>query len=194
MAVAGVVKTARREAALMVRNGRFGVKQGIMRVSAGWAGWGAGAALPPFHEDVRHVHRTSDTDDGPITSFLQFTRDAGQAAAARRWTRETLRDVSDDELDDILLVVTELVSNAVDHGTSPYVLRLCQSAELCHVRVEVDDASADMPVLDSSRLGGDRGRGMVIINRLAKDWGVSPGLEGKTVWAEITCEPRFPSA
>ncbi|WP_157529019.1 ATP-binding protein [Nocardia sp. NRRL S-836] len=105
-----------------------------------------------------------------------------------------MHDVGDDELDDILLIVTELVSNAIDHGTSPYVLRLFQSGAPCHVRVEVDDTSTDLPVLGTSRLRGDRGRGMVIVNQLCKDWGVMPGPEGKTVWAEITCEPQYRSS
>ncbi|WP_053734355.1 ATP-binding protein [Nocardia sp. NRRL S-836] len=125
---------------------------------------------------------------------MEFAGNAGAPAAARRWTREMLPDVSGDELDDILLVVTELVSNAIDHGTSPFALRLSQSDEPCWVRVEVDDAGADLPVVGVSRLHGDRGRGLVIIDQLAKDWGVIAGPAGKTVWAEIACEPPFRSA
>ena len=94
-----------------------------------------------------------------------------------------------DELDDILLVVNELVSNAFDHGRSPRRMRLRRSTEPCFVRVEVDDTSPGPPTLGSSRLGANRGLGMVIVNRLAKDWGVTHSLNGKTVWAEITCEP-----
>ncbi|MGZ3146331.1 ATP-binding protein [Lentzea chajnantorensis] len=143
---------------------------------------------------MRHVGHSEQTDDGPRSSEMPLTGQRGELASARRWTRAVLRDVTEDELGDIELIVTELVANAFDHGRIPYVLRLHRSEEPCLVRVEVDDASPELPVLGTSRLGGDRGRGMVIVNRLAKDWGVTSGEHGKTVWADITCEPPFRSA
>lgn len=100
-----------------------------------------------------------------------------------------LPEVTCDELEDVLLVVNELVSNAYDHGRSPRRLRLHHSSEPCFVRAEVDDASPELPTPGRSRFGAGRGRGMVLVDRLAKDWDVTPGTSGKTVWAEITCEP-----
>lgn len=132
------------------------------------------------------MERTSEADDG--SRSMQFAGDVGDAAATRRWTRESLQGVSDDELEDVLLIVTELVSNAADHGASPHALRLRHLTEPSRLRVEVDDASTDLPVLGVSRLSGNRGRGMVIVDRLAKNWGVVLTSQGKTVWAEITCD------
>ncbi|GAA3690181.1 hypothetical protein GCM10022267_90960 [Lentzea roselyniae] len=133
------------------------------------------------------MHPTSRFDDIPRPQVLDLDDYAHDVAAVRRWTRSALSGVTADELEDILLVVNELVSNAFDHGRGPRRMRLHRSTEPCFVRVEIDDTSPDPPTLGCSRLGGNRGRGMVIVNRLAKDWGVTHSLHGKTVWAEITC-------
>ncbi|MCE6995513.1 ATP-binding protein [Saccharothrix sp. S26] len=110
----------------------------------------------------------------------------------RRWTAEALTDLTDDELDDCLLVVTELVSNAYDHGLPPCRLRLFRSLDPCFVRIEVDDASPDRPVLGHSRISDLRGRGIMIVDRLCKDWGVTSHADHKTVWAELTCASAGP--
>ncbi|WP_170155108.1 ATP-binding protein [Lentzea atacamensis] len=143
---------------------------------------------------MRHVARSCPADDPPRPATMQLTGNLGEVAEARRWTRDVLLGVTEDELQDIELIVTELISNAYDHAVAPYALRLHRSSEPCFVRVEVDDASAELPVLGRSRFDGSRGRGMIIVNRLAKDWGVTEHATGKTVWAEITCEPPFRSA
>ncbi|WP_089962469.1 ATP-binding protein [Lentzea xinjiangensis] len=132
---------------------------------------------------------TSQLDDVPKPLALDLDGQGRSLATIRRWTRNALSAVTEDEAEDILLLVNELASNAFDHGRSPRRLRLSRSMEPCFVRVEIDDASPDPPTLGTSRLGGNRGRGMMLVNRLAKDWGVTHGPGGKTVWAEITCEP-----
>jgi anti-sigma regulatory factor (Ser/Thr protein kinase) len=134
------------------------------------------------------VQHLGQTGDEPACGTLDLDNDVRRIAAVRRWTRETLAGLTEAGLEDIELVVNELASNAFDHGRSPRLLRLYRLTEPCFVRVEVDDSSPEPPDLGSSRLGGDRGRGMVIVNRLAKDWGVTHGIGVKTVWAEITCE------
>ncbi|PWK80815.1 anti-sigma regulatory factor (Ser/Thr protein kinase) [Lentzea atacamensis] len=132
---------------------------------------------------------TGQLDDNPRPAVLDLDRQVSGLAAVRRWTRDALCGVTADELEDIVLVVNELVSNAFDHGSAPRQMRVHRSMEPCFVRVEIDDGSAEVPTLGTSRLDGDRGRGMLLVNRLAKDWGVTPRSDGKTVWAEITCEP-----
>ncbi|WP_170166587.1 ATP-binding protein [Lentzea atacamensis] len=142
----------------------------------------------PTAEDVTPIHSSSRLGDSPRPRSLDLD-EVQDVAAARRWTSAVLSGVTDDELDDILLVVDELVSNAFDHGLSPRLMRLHRSEEPCLVRVEVCHASTQVPVLGRSRLGGHQGRGMLIVNRLAKDWGVTLVPHGKTVCAEVECEP-----
>ena len=136
----------------------------------------------------------SEPSDGPTARSLDLDHGARHLAAVRGWTRDALPGVTTDELEDILLVVTELVSNAFDHSRGPRQLRLHRSTEPCPVRVEIDDASTQVPVLGTSRLGGTRGRGLIIVNRLAKDWGVTTTPSGKTVWAEVECQHPFRSS
>ena len=86
----------------------------------------------------------------------------------------------------ILLVVTELVSNAVQHGKEPIELRLSMATSA--VRIEVDDAEPRPAIM---RRPGDRetsGRGLVIVDRLGR-WGCAPREgDGKTVWCEVDVE------
>ncbi|MFD5830652.1 ATP-binding protein [Lentzea sp. NPDC060358] len=110
-------------------------------------------------------------------------------AEVRRLTRLALTGVRTADVDDVLLVVTELVCNAFDHGRGPRLLRLRVSPHPCVVRCEVDDTAPELPVLGRSRLGPFRGRGIVLVDRLATAWGTDRGESGKTVWAELDCRP-----
>ena len=87
--------------------------------------------------------------------------------------------------EDLLLVVSELVTNAVQHGAEPIVVTVVRAPE--RVRVEVTDGAADSSP-HSSRVPQDAetGRGLSVVTRLAAAWGwrASPG-RGKTVWAEL---------
>ncbi|MCX5206883.1 ATP-binding protein [Streptomyces sp. NBC_00237] len=86
--------------------------------------------------------------------------------------------------DDAVLVVSELVGNALVHGEGPVVLRLAHDGPL--VRIEVRDTSSVLPYRHSVRENEVAGRGLLIVGELAADWGVviGPG-RCKTVWAEL---------
>jgi anti-sigma regulatory factor (Ser/Thr protein kinase) len=105
----------------------------------------------------------------------------------RRWAAQELADLSDDLLGDVLLIATELVTNAYDHGLFAREIRLRRIVEPSAVRIEVDDSSSAQPVLGHSTVDRRRGRGLVIVDRLSRDWGVIPNVVGKTVWAEVAC-------
>lgn len=107
----------------------------------------------------------------------------------RHWVGSTLSGVADDHLSAVMLVCTELVTNAYEHADRPDQIRLWHTLTPCRVRVEVDDGVPEPPVPGASRLGDHRGRGMILVDKLA-DWGVHPTAAGKTVWAEIACDQR----
>jgi len=99
----------------------------------------------------------------------------------------------------VLMVVTELVTNAYDHGRGPVEIRLGHTRTPCLVHVEVDDSSPDHPAVAAPSQTTPGGRGMLIVAKLATAWGVRehPGTGGKTVWADVPCEaadtePRTP--
>ncbi|MFD8736883.1 ATP-binding protein [Streptomyces sp. NPDC059618] len=88
--------------------------------------------------------------------------------------------------EDVLLVVSELVTNACLHAEGPDELRIsCDNKVL---RIEVSDRGSGQPAPRTPhRAGRPGGHGMFIVQRLCLDWGVvrTPGVAGKTVWAEL---------
>lgn len=133
-----------------------------------------------------------EADARPLT--LELTDAEPPLVGIRRWTSELLSDRSDDEVEDCLLVVTELVANAYDHGEAPRRVRVWRSWGPCAVRIEVDDAGGGEVVVGRSRLSPERGRGMVLVAYCSAEWGVDRHEDGKTVWAEIGCSAGLPDA
>lgn len=110
--------------------------------------------------------------------------DQPDLAAMRAWVSTTLSDLPEDVRLDVLLVCTELASNAYEHAIGPRAVRVQRHADF--VRVEVDDHTpAELPQLGQSRLGNSRGRGLTLIAALSRCWGTREMVGGKTVWAEI---------
>ncbi|GAA2977377.1 ATP-binding protein [Streptomyces fulvorobeus] len=88
--------------------------------------------------------------------------------------------------EDVLLVVSELVTNACLHADGPEELRIGHTPKA--LRVEVVDRGAGQPTPRTPhRAGRPGGHGMFIVQRLCLDWGVTrtPESPGKTVWAEL---------
>jgi anti-sigma regulatory factor (Ser/Thr protein kinase) len=131
----------------------------------------------------------SDDEAEPQPLVLELTGDPlPPLVQVRAWAATALADLDDDDLHAVQLAATELLANAYDHSRGPIRVRLTRSQGQCAVRVEVDDGSPQPPTLGRSRLGQDRGRGLVIVAKLAADWGSRPLPDGgKTVWALIPC-------
>jgi hypothetical protein len=92
-----------------------------------------------------------------------------------------------DELEDALLVVSELVTNACSHGRGAILLEL-RWLPPATLRVEVFDGNAQLPTPRMRRLlGRTGGRGMYIVAALSERWGVTcrRTVPGKSVWAEL---------
>lgn len=99
--------------------------------------------------------------------------------AARRLVRRTL-DGRDEELVDIAeLLTSELASNCVRHARTGFEVRICSSQE---VRIEVRDSGGGTPRLHEPTLEDTSGRGLRIVEAMARRWGVEQGPGGKTVW------------
>ncbi|ARQ70338.1 ATP-binding protein [Streptomyces marincola] len=130
---------------------------------------------------------------------LRLAGAPGVVSRAREFTRAALHDwdwlpAASEEVraaaEDMLLVVSELVTNACLHAGGPDELRIGRGAKL--LRVEVLDRGDGVPALRTARRPGrPGGHGMFIVQRLCLDWGVThePGAEGKTVWAELAAPP-----
>ncbi|BDM69127.1 hypothetical protein HEK616_26140 [Streptomyces nigrescens] len=79
------------------------------------------------------------------------------------------------------LVVSELVTNAIRHGTGPITLRLIRQAGLI---CEVFDGGSTAPHLRHARTTDEGGRGLFIVAQLTRRWGTRYTPTGKIIWTE----------
>ncbi len=112
----------------------------------------------------------------------RFRADRGEVARAREFVRGI---VPPDEqvVDDLVLVTSELATNAVLHARSTFVVRVFQARR--SVQVWVHDSEPVPPIRRRGPHRDPSGRGMEIVASIARRWGVVPDDDGKWVWAEL---------
>ena len=118
--------------------------------------------------------------------WAEFPADVSAAAAARAWVREVCAAWGlGGVVDDAVLVVSELISNAVDHArsTSRATLSLDQRGLAIAVR---DFYVCEPPRPKSLKPSGTRGRGLFVVSMVSSAWGVDEHADGKTMWAVLT--------
>jgi anti-sigma regulatory factor (Ser/Thr protein kinase) len=107
---------------------------------------------------------------------------------ARRQARSILGSwvVGSRAIDDVLLVLSELVTNAVLHAgqAQSAALVLCDD----RVRVEVADRSRVAPSPSPYGLDAPTGRGLGLVQALSLEWGVAHQAQGKLVWADVALD------
>lgn len=142
---------------------------------------------------------------------LEIRPDPAEVGRARRWVRSRIAGsvigVDEPLAETLILLVSELVTNAVVHTGRPAVLRLSlpgatgdaateegapgeASAEAAGeaaatVRLEVADTSACPPRPRCSDGDATNGRGLALVDGLADRWGWSPEGAGKRIWCEV---------
>lgn len=119
-----------------------------------------------------------------VTPSASITLPTDATAASQ--AREFLKSVSCHAhharvLNDALLLVSEVVANAVRHGSPPVTATVaCVSDEVLQIRVT--DGSPFPPRPRKADVLDDGGRGMTLVDLLSEDWGVDPTEDGKSVW------------
>ncbi|MFD4389213.1 SpoIIE family protein phosphatase [Streptomyces sp. NPDC058486] len=102
---------------------------------------------------------------------------------ARRLARRALARWDLEELtDSVELLISEVVTNAVRYAERPVTLRLLKTDVL---RCEVGDDSPQLPRQRRARDTDEGGRGLFLVNRLARRWGATRLSGGKVVWFEL---------
>ncbi|MGP7959211.1 ATP-binding protein [Sanguibacter sp. A247] len=109
-------------------------------------------------------------------------------APARRWAAGHLKEAGVDGhlLDILVLLVSEVVTNAVAHATPPVLMHLEVSNTVA--RVEVTDQAREVPVIRRPAPTQGGGRGVGLVDQLATRWGVVSSDDNgylKTVWFEV---------
>jgi anti-anti-sigma factor len=129
--------------------------------------------------------------DAPAAWTWEFPPTHASARIARDVVRGALRDagVADASVEEAVLAANELVTNAILHARTNCTLRLFVDRDVLRVEVEDRDPSHLSPVV----LGPDaaNGRGLVLVERLAAEWGHEMLADGKIVWCEVH-RPRDP--
>lgn len=147
-----------------------------------------------MHEQHSHLVSIYGLTEGgyvetraPAVAELRLAERNTSAALARQFTRSTLASwQSPGSHDDIVLVVSELVTNALLHGHGTPVVRLLDGDD--RVRVEVCDDSPLLPV--SHRVTPTSGLGLRVVEQLSSAWGASRRGRGKVVWCELPATPE----
>ncbi|MBM7091919.1 ATP-binding protein [Streptomyces sp. S12] len=142
--------------------------------------------LPPLDPAA-----VSDAASCALPARYEAVRDA------RRFTRATLDQWElGDRFDDVCLVVSELVTNALRHALPADAPRLCDQEPPVRLHLmrwterlvcAVRDPSHDSPVArDSDDCAAESGRGLFLVDSFSDGWGWHPlagALHGKVVWA-----------
>lgn len=154
------------------------------------------AMYPPLGAEAYEPHRAG------VFGLPALPASAGEA---RRTVRELLGEwgLRPETCEDALLITSELVTNALTHTDSEWIV--CRLHITGHrLRIEVEDQNSGHAQPARRRPGPDdqNGRGLMLVGMLSSDWGVcdTPQRSGRVVWAELpsegreTAEPAPPTA
>ncbi|WP_103504503.1 MULTISPECIES: SpoIIE family protein phosphatase [Streptomyces] len=158
---------------------------------------GAAAPLEALCDEILDIAGPGDRDDDIALLAAQFEGVAPEDVVllrlppradsvrlARRQVRDSLtRWGLEDLLDSVELLVSEVVTNAVRYAERPVTLRLLRTEAL---RCEVGDDVPQLPRLRQAGPADEGGRGLVLVQRLARRWGATRLGTGKLVWFEMT--------
>ena len=131
-----------------------------------------------------HARRAEDDPPEPIA--VPLDDDPSAVPAARRAVEAALRRhlVPAELVDVVLLVTSELVTNAVEHGGGAEHLELEWQPDSVLLRVR--DRGAGRPRSQTAAPRSERGRGLPLVEAFASEWGWESHDHGKSVWSRFS--------
>lgn len=106
----------------------------------------------------------------------------------RRWEVP----LSEAAFDDLALLTSEVITNAVRHTRAACTVAVRWTG--VRVRVEVTDMGPERPLPHGRSLEAEGGRGLLLVESLAADWGSVTVSAGKVVWFEVGAAVADPNA
>ena len=163
---------ATRVAAPIVRQGAAGF---VQKGASAEQLWSEILLAAGFVDAISHAIEQAATSLEPIP------RSAGEA---RRFVDQTLRHWDCRPLlDTVVLLVSELVSNVVQHARTELDVAVWLLRD--RVRVEVSDRAQTPVTPRYAGVDDVSGRGLMLVERMSQAWGVDENASGKTVWFEV---------
>ncbi|MFI1051840.1 SpoIIE family protein phosphatase [Streptomyces griseoruber] len=143
------------------------------------------APQEPLRDDVTLLLARMAGRRGRDTATWHLAAHDDTAARARALASPVLRrwHIGGQHRDSALLVISELVTNAVRFGTGPVTVRLVRAGS--RLSCEVGDTGNGRPRPRRGEPLDDRGRGLHVVHKLTTRWGVRWTETGKAVWAEL---------
>jgi hypothetical protein len=131
-----------------------------------------------------------NVDDAAAASRIELRPGPSSPALARRFLRERSAAWSLPEPvgEQLALVGSELVTNAVLHARTPLTVTLELQPD--RVRVSVSDHSAAPVAPRHYQPDALTGRGLGVVAAVSRSWGVEPATGGKVIWAELVIDGR----
>jgi anti-sigma regulatory factor (Ser/Thr protein kinase) len=122
-----------------------------------------------------------------------FAASQQSVGAARRFVSELVSDLTPELQDAVILMVSELATNALVHAASGFQLTIDRTKT--RLRVSVADLGAGIPSLQSPPSRQPHGRGLRIVEELSDEWGTSEApKKGKTVWFRLNLTVPAPAS
>lgn len=149
-----------------------------------------GAARYVLKGDVERLVDALGSLLSPVQSAaIDCTAELGSVRQARRFAADRLASWGlSDLVDPVMLVVSELATNAVVHARSSFTVQLHLAPS--SLRVEVTDCGPGLPNPIDPDPTGIGGRGLLLVAQLSVAWGVEVAdLPCKTVWCEVALTP-----
>lgn len=116
---------------------------------------------------------------------ITLAPDTAAASQARTWLRDLLTTWDlDVHTDDLLVVVSELVTNVVLHARSVIEIAISVGEGVIELSVADTDHQAPKPRL-ASEVWDEGGRGLALVSALSDDWGVVHRSQGKQIWVRL---------
>ncbi|MCD2198218.1 ATP-binding protein [Actinomycetospora endophytica] len=146
----------------------------------------------PVYADVTEaLARLADRPD-VLRDGWRFDVDPHAPGRARSQVRELCRrwGLGREVREAAEIVVTELVTNAVEHALSPSVVEIERHGDAFRMAVRDYGSGADHVVPEATSwhappTSSPRGRGLAMVAAVSRTWGVLRHPDGKTIWAEM---------
>jgi anti-sigma regulatory factor (Ser/Thr protein kinase) len=120
-----------------------------------------------------------------VLTATQLPKSVVSVARARQFVSSALSHCNEDVVSVARLLVSELATNAVVHARSPFDVSVSESDGL--IRIAISDDASEPPTPLSAGPHDTCGRGLLLLNQFAADWGVVDRRPGKTVWFDLKC-------